>query len=427
MSRSCAHSIRCAAYDGVSTAASGPQEAQREHQPLGVAGAEGQVTEADAVERRERRAGREGSGVVRRDDPLAGLHARGRVAARRRRDPVLEVARGQRDVARRAGRAAGGVDAHDLVLAARRGASRTASSGVVVARSSCFSVSGRRGRSASPPASAGRLDADRAELLPVEGGALQQVGDLLAVRGVVEGELLVPRPRLDGRVEHRHGSRSYVIASSAWAAMRKPTGCCLLLGEVREQAGGAREQRDGLDGRRWRSPRSSSTAAIGIETFMTSGRPHASATASRKARASATCGPRDAVGVGELQDALGPRVDRAVDGVAEARRLAAGGANGPRDLASGVRRRRALATRACASLEHPGALLGGAQDHRARSRGCRPRPRPAASPGRPRASCGRRRWSASSRARRSRRAAGRGRSAAPRSARARSGAGGSTR
>ena len=38
-------------------------------------------------------------------------------------------------------------------------------------------------------------------------------------------------------------------------------------------------------------PRSSITAAIGIETFIVSGLPQASATASRRQRASRTCGP----------------------------------------------------------------------------------------------------------------------------------------
>ena len=39
------------------------------------------------------------------------------------------------------------------------------------------------------------------------------------------------------------------------------------------------------------NPRSSMTAAIGIDTFMVSGRPQASGTALPKCRAMATCGP----------------------------------------------------------------------------------------------------------------------------------------
>ena len=73
--------------------------------------------------------------------------------------------------------------------------------------------------------------------------------------------------------------------------------------------------------------RSSSTAAIGIETFIGSGLPQTSATTGAVARASATCAPGGAALVGERQDALGARVDRLVQRVAEARHLAAGGAD----------------------------------------------------------------------------------------------------
>ena len=68
-----------------------------------------------------------GPGVVGGDDPLAGGDAGRGVAARRARDPVVEVARGQRDVARRAGRAARRVDADDLVARPRTGARRSGS------------------------------------------------------------------------------------------------------------------------------------------------------------------------------------------------------------------------------------------------------------------------------------------------------------
>ena len=65
----------------------GPQQLDRAHQPLGVAGADRDVAEADALERGERGAGGERAGVVGRDDPLAGRDARGGVAARRARRP----------------------------------------------------------------------------------------------------------------------------------------------------------------------------------------------------------------------------------------------------------------------------------------------------------------------------------------------------
>ena len=130
------------------------------------------------------------------------------------------------------------------------------------------------------------------------------------------------------------------------------------------------------------------------------------------ARASATCGPRR-------------RARRASSRMRSAR-----GSSGlwtgwpkPGSLSPASRtsarsrgdRSASLARRACASLEQPRALLGRAEEHRARSRGSRRRPRPAASRGRRRASSARRRSWASSRARRSRPAAGRGSSAGRRS------------
>ena len=74
------------------TTASGSQQLDRLDQPLGVAGADRDVGEAEAVERRERGAGHERPGVVGADDPLAGLDAGRGVAARRAGDPVVEVA-----------------------------------------------------------------------------------------------------------------------------------------------------------------------------------------------------------------------------------------------------------------------------------------------------------------------------------------------
>jgi hypothetical protein len=72
------------------------------------------VREADPVERVERRAGDERPRVVGGDDPLTGDDAGGRIASGRARDPVVEVARRQRDVARIARRAARRVDPDDL-------------------------------------------------------------------------------------------------------------------------------------------------------------------------------------------------------------------------------------------------------------------------------------------------------------------------
>ncbi len=70
--------------------------------------------------------------------------------------------------------------------------------------------------------------------------------------------------------------------------------------------------------------------------------------------------PAHAPRVRELEDALGARVDRRVDGVAEAGHLAAGGP----DPADDVRGRAAGGDRL---LEQPRAFLGGAEDDRARA------------------------------------------------------------
>src|SRR6185436_12597045 len=74
--------------------------------------------------------------------------------------------------------------------------------------------------------------------------------------------------------------------------------------------------------------------------------------------------PRGAARVGELEDPLGPRVEGAVDGMAEAGELAAGGADAVGDLACD-RGRIAAFGRLLARLdEQPRALLGRAEDDR---------------------------------------------------------------
>ena len=67
-------------------------------------------------------------------------------------------------------------------------------------------------------------------------------------------------------------------------------------------------------------PRSSSTAAIGIETFIGNGLPHVSATT-------------DAARVSQLENPLRPRVDRTVHRVAEARNAVACVVQRTRDVA----------------------------------------------------------------------------------------------
>ena len=155
-------------------------------------------------------------------------------------------------------------------------------------------------------------------------------------------------------------------------------------------------------------PRSSSTAAIGIETFMTSGRPHAASTPSRIARASATCPPATprASASSRIRSARGSSglcTGWPKPGTFRRRRGSPRRPRGPprRD------RRRARGPRRAASRTPPPCRAAPA-----RRRGSPPRPRPGARRGRPRASSARRRSSASSRARRSPRAAGRGTRAA---------------
>ncbi len=69
------------------------QTLDRGQQPLGVAGPDRDVAQAEPLERRQRRAGDERARVVARDDPLAGGDARRRVAARGAGDPVVDVGR----------------------------------------------------------------------------------------------------------------------------------------------------------------------------------------------------------------------------------------------------------------------------------------------------------------------------------------------
>ena len=86
----------------------------REHQPFGVAGADGNVTQPDAVEGGESHSGHERAGAVGGDDPLSLPDTRAGVAPRRAGHPVREIIPRQRDVARRAGRPARRVDPEDL-------------------------------------------------------------------------------------------------------------------------------------------------------------------------------------------------------------------------------------------------------------------------------------------------------------------------
>ena len=85
------------------------------------------------------------------------------------------------------------------------------------------------------------------QLLAVERRALEQVGELRAVGGVVERELLVPRAGLDLRLEH-HGARTR-SPPRRLAASRKPSGCSCSSARWASRLGGARQDRDRLDRR----------------------------------------------------------------------------------------------------------------------------------------------------------------------------------
>ena len=97
----------------------------------------------------------------------------------------------------------------------------------------------------------------------------------------------------------------------------------MLLGQVREQAGRARENRHSVHGAR--ETEVSRTAAMGMETFIGSGFAPNLGTASRKRAREQDVGPARAACVGELEDPLGAWVERAVHRMAESGHLVAGG------------------------------------------------------------------------------------------------------
>ena len=247
--------------------------------------------------------------------------ARGGVAARRARDPVVEVAGGQRDVARRAGRAARRVDPHDLLAAPRRDACRTGSRGV---RAPQLVLLGqrqprrrRRGRRRSGVADPGRRRACRGRTPSARRGRRAARGSVASS----SGELLLPGARLDlGRrasrpraalvrerllrpCGHQEPDRAARCSSARWAsrpAVRARSGIAFTRrGREAEIEQDRRDrQRDVHRQRPAPTPRPPRRAA--------------------RARA-ATCGAADPALVGELEDPLRARVDRLVHRVAEAR------------------------------------------------------------------------------------------------------------
>ena len=183
-----------------------------------------------------------------------------------------------------------------------------------------------------------------------------------------------------------------------------------LLGEVRQEPGSAREDRDCFRDRRVEAE---------VEQHCRDRHRHVQRERCKlvaKPPRVVDMGPAHAALVGKLEDPLGPRIDRTMNRVSEARHsLQPGDDSDPASLRIAPRLPAAAHTpRTCPAA--PG-----------RRRGCRPRQRRAESPGRRRASSGPRRSTASCRARQSRRAARRGSSARRPSARGRSAADGSTR
>ena len=105
------------------------------------------------------------------------------------------------------------------------------------------------------------------------------------------------------------------------------------------------------------------TAAIGIETFIVSGLPHAAATASRRQRGEPHVRPAHAMRVGELEDAFGPGVEGAMNRMAESRRPASGRADRLRRLRGRVFGRRTGDHGRLHLVEPPRALARRAGDH----------------------------------------------------------------
>ena len=187
------------------------------HQALGIPGADGNMAKAQTLESFQRRAGDERARIVARDQPFAARHPRGRVAARRGPHPRVEVARRQRNVARRPRRAAGGIDPHDLVGA--RGAMR-ADRFVGGAAAAQFVLFGE-GKAPEVGEAAHRLGVGKAGLrqfLPIEARALEEIADLGPIERLVLDALPVPGGGFDFGVDEAHGAAPGSGAPECWIA-----------------------------------------------------------------------------------------------------------------------------------------------------------------------------------------------------------------
>ena len=138
----------------------------------------------------------------------------------------------------------------------------------------------------------------------------------------------------------------------------------LLLGQMGEQAGRAREDRDGLHGggreAQVEHHRRDRHRDVHRER-LAPGLGHAVAEAAREQ----DVGPAHPAVVRELEDPFGARVERPVDRMAEARQLAAGGVDLARDVAGDRLGRVTGRHLLLRLLEQPRARLGRAEDDRA--------------------------------------------------------------
>ena len=225
------------------------------------------------------------------------------------------------------------------------------------------------------------------ELVAVERRALAQLGD-------AAGEV---------------GHPSYSIPASASAASLEPDRALVLLAQVAEQPGGARQQRDRLQRVRGQPEveHRRGDRARHVE------REHAAVDLGHGGLDRAH--ERDMLAghaelVGQREQARGARVAVLVQRMAEAGQR-------PALLAVLAHELDRVGAGGERLGQHRARVLGGAEDHRAAARAARPPPRPAATRARRRASCARPARSARARARRS--PPGRRRSCAARARRAR--------
>ena len=195
------------------------QKIDRRHQALGVPRADRDDTEAEALERVECRSSDERTGVVGRDDALAARDSRGCVRARRRAHPDFEIGGGERNEARRPGRAAGRIDARDLVapcgqMGADRLFGRTRGAQLVLfGQRHAFD----RVETADRPM---RRKARALELAAIEARALEEIFDLLEVERRVGPRLILPRRAFDVGLEHRHHAAP--VSAAVWATASSP-------------------------------------------------------------------------------------------------------------------------------------------------------------------------------------------------------------